>query len=300
LTEGFVVQPTELGLASPHMLLGDTAAETESVWKNLPPLYWLLSAPTLKPAARVLAEHPDELGPEGRKLPVMVMQFFGKGKVLFHATDETWRWRYRVGDVLFARYWVQTIRLLSRAKLLGKDRAAELSVDRREYRRGEAVRLRARFTDERQAPASDDGVTVVLERPGQPNQQIKLRRSAAGRGVFEGTLTGLLDGPYHAWMASPSLAGQAPAADFLVTAPPGEFERLERDSTELRRAAEQSRGRSYQFDTADRLLAQLPPGRQVPIESLPPLKLWNQPALLVVLLGALVTEWILRKRRGML
>ena len=91
------------------------------------------------------------------------MQYVGAGKVLFHATDETWRWRYRVGDVFFARYWVQTIRYLSRSKLLGKDRSAELTADRREYRRGETVRLRVRFVDERQAPADDDGVTVVLE-----------------------------------------------------------------------------------------------------------------------------------------
>ena len=30
-------------------------------------------------------------------------------------------WRWRVGDVFFARYWVQAIRYLSRSKLLGKD-----------------------------------------------------------------------------------------------------------------------------------------------------------------------------------
>ncbi len=80
------------------------------------------------------------------------MHYVGSGKVIFHATDETWRWRFRVGDVFFARYWVQTIRYLSRSKLLGKDRSAELTVDRREYRRGEPVRVRVRFLDDRQAP----------------------------------------------------------------------------------------------------------------------------------------------------
>src|SRR6202044_1170983 len=99
----------------------------------------------LKPAARVLAEHPTLTGADGRKLAVFSLQFVGAGKVLFHATDETWRWRYRVGDVFFARYWVQTLRYLSRSKLLGKDRSAELAADRREYRRGESVRLWVRF-----------------------------------------------------------------------------------------------------------------------------------------------------------
>jgi hypothetical protein len=48
------------------------------------------------------------------------------------------------------------------------------------------------------------------------------------------------------------------------------------------------------------LLDDLPPGRQVPVESLPPLPLWNQWPLLLLFLVLLVTEWVLRKRKGML
>ena len=69
------------------------------------------------PGVRVLAEHPKRVMPDGRKLPVIMMQYVGAGKVLFHATDETWRWRRRMGDVFLARYWVQALRSLSRAKL---------------------------------------------------------------------------------------------------------------------------------------------------------------------------------------
>ncbi|HQU47409.1 MAG TPA: VWA domain-containing protein, partial [Pirellulales bacterium] len=170
VNDAFQVQPTEAGLAGPTMQLGDSPAETLEIWQRLPPLYWLFAAPALKPAARIWAEHPLRAGPDGRRLPVIVMHYVGSGKVVFHATDETWRWRFRVGDVYFARYWVQTIRFLSRSKLLGKDRSAELTADRREYRRGENVRLRVRFFDDRQAPADDDGVTVIVEREGEKNE----------------------------------------------------------------------------------------------------------------------------------
>ncbi len=158
------------------------------------------------------------------------MQYVGAGKVLFHATDETWRWRHRVGDVFFARYWIQAVRYLSRSKLLGKDHSVELAADRREFRRGEPVRLRVRFIDERQAPAADDGVVVVLEREGNKNQRISLQRNATNRGVFEGAFNDAIDGRYHAWIASPTLEGKAPAADFLVVAPPGELERVQMDA----------------------------------------------------------------------
>ncbi len=67
----------------------------------------------------------------------------------------------------------------------------------------------------------------------------------------------------------------------------------------LQEAATQTEGRMYTFATADRLSDELPAGRQVPIESLPPLPLWNKWPLLALFLGLLITEWILRKRGGM-
>jgi hypothetical protein len=300
ITEGFRVVPTDLGLSSPQMQLGDTLAETIRIWEHLPELYWLLETPALKPAARVLAEHPSRLGADGRKLPVFSLQYVGAGKVLFHATDDTWRWRFRVGDVFFSRYWVQTIRYLSRSKLLGKDRSAELTTDRRQYRRGEPVRIRTRFTDERVAPAEDDGVTVMVEREGHKNERVKLSRNATSRGVFEGLLPGAAEGSYHLWIATPTLEGKAPSADFLVVPPPGEFETVEMDAAELNRAAEETRGRFYRPLDAGKIADGLPPGRQVPIESLPPKVLWNQSWLLAIFLALLAGEWILRKRKGML
>jgi hypothetical protein len=300
LEEGFVARPTDLGLSSPQMQLGDSAAETMQIWQDLPPMYWLLEASQVKPAARVLAEHPSRVGDEGRPLPVILMQYVGAGKVLFHASDDTWRWRHRVGDVFFARYWVQAVRYLSRSKLLGKDLAVELSADRREYRRGEPVRLRVRFVDERQAPVDDDGVVVVLERDGQKNQRINLHRNATNRGVFEATFSDTMDGKYHAWVAQGAAEGSATSADFLVVAPPGELERVQMDAAELKRAADETRGRFYRVQEVERLLDDLPPGRQVPIETLPPEPLWNKWWLLAAFLGLIVSEWILRKRKGML
>lgn len=297
---GFVVQPTDLGWASPPMQLGDTPDETESIWQNLPPLYWFFEAAEMKPAARVLAVHPTRLSDDGQPLPLFALQYAGAGKVLYHATDDTWRWRYQVGDVYFARYWVQTIRFLSRAKLLGKDRSAELTTDRREYRRGESVRLRVRFVDERLAPADDEGVTVVLEQEGHQRRQITLRRSTAGRGIFEGVFPRSSEGSYHAWVATPTLEGRAPATDFVVVVPPGEFERLQVDKAALQRACDDSRGRLFTMANVAQLRKALPKGRQIPVEALPPIALWNKWPLLLLFLTMIVSEWILRKRLGLM
>ena len=298
ITEGFLVQPTELGLSSPSMQLGDTPTQTSEIWGNLAPLYWLMELSANRPA-HVLAVDPSRRGADGQPLPVFCMQYVGAGKVIFHATDETWRWRLRVGDVYFARYWVQTIRYLSRGKLAGEGRQVVLSCERREYAAGDPVRLRARFLDERTAPAEDDGVTVVLEHEGHKTRRVTLHRAAVDRGSFDGLLSGLPAGDYHAWIAIPAVDEQAPTVDFSIAPPSGEFHRVRADTGALRRAAQQTSGRFYTPANAARLVRDLPGGNQVPIESLPPKPLWNSWPVLATCLFLLVLEWILRKRGGM-
>ena len=298
LTEGFLARPTELGLSSPSMQLGDTPAETKQIWDDLAPLYWMMEAPAKKPA-RVLAVREDIRGADGQPLPLFTMQYVGAGKVLFHATDETWRWRWRVGDVYFARYWIQTIRDLSRGKLVGEGEQVTLSSERREYEAGDTVRLRARFLDERSAPAEDDGVTVVLEHEGHKTRRVKLHRAAVRRGSFEGVLSGLPAGNYHAWIAVPIMDAQAPAVDFSVARPSGEFREVRTDTSAMKRAAKQTKGKYYTPLSATRIPGDLPGGRKVPIESLPPKPLWNTWPVLAACLALLIAEWILRKRGGM-
>jgi len=230
---------------------------------------------------------------------VFVYAIAGAGKVLFHATDDTWRWRARVGDVYFGRYWIQAIRYLGRTKLLGKDKTARLFTDRAKYSRGEPVRMQVRFIDERLAPADERGVTVMFERAGQSRRQVTLARNDQNRSLFEGPITNLTEGTYHAWIVDPALMGE-PSTDFQVLPPPGETARSQMDAAELMRAAAESRGKFYRVSNADKLFGDLPEGSPVPIESLPSTPLWNQWPVLLLFLVLLIGEWLLRKRAGML
>jgi hypothetical protein len=301
ISESFRPRLSALGLASPMMQLADSPSANERLWREqLEPIRWFASIQDLRPGVRVLAEHPTKRTDSGQPLPLVTLQFVGAGKVVFHATDETYRWRFRVGDLYFARYWVQTIRYLCRAKLLSGNRSAELTTDREQYRRGDAVALRVRFLDDRLAPAPDDGVMVVVAKGGDERRNITLRRLASDRGIFEGTAGPLSDGQYRAWLAAPTLEGQPPAREFTVVAPPGELARTQMDAAELREAAKVSTGKFYTFATAGSLLADLPRGRQVRIESLPPKPIWNAPILAALFVALIAAEWLLRKRVGML
>jgi hypothetical protein len=298
ISDGFQVLPTDLGVALPPMQLGDTPEESRAIWDRLPPLYWLMETSELRPGVRVLAEASNRQTADGRKLPVVMLQYAGAGKVLFHAADETWRWRYRAGDVYFARYWIQMIRYLSRSKLAENSQGALLTADRRDYAPGEPVRLRVRFTDERLAPVEDDGVTVVVEQAGRQTQRVQLHRTTS-RGAFEGVLSRPAAGAYHAWMAVPQREGVAPAVDFTVAPPAGEFAQIRMDAAALRDAAQTTGGKYYTFETAREILEDLPSGRQVPIETLPSIPLWNRWPVVLAFLLLIVAEWVMRKRRGM-
>ncbi len=314
ITNGFRVRPTALGLQNPALQLGDSPVETEKIWTELAPLYWLFPITALKPGAQVLAEGPvmPELSGDlpaapttqsairnpQSAIPVVCFQYVGAGRVEFLAVDSTWRWRIGVGDTYFSRFWVQTIRFLARGKL-NQGRGAQLTSDRREYRRGETAQLRLRFLDERLAPVGDEA-KAMIEATGQERRQVSLRRNPATEGVFEATLPDLRDGQYEILLAEPKIAGTPPTTRFTVTAPPGEFARPEMDAAALRAAAETTRGKFYTFADADQLLAGLPPGHRVPIENLPPIPIWNRWWLLLAFLSCLTTEWILRKRKGMM
>jgi len=300
LTDGYVPRLTEMGLASPAMQLGDSPEQSQAIWQKLPPWYWMTELSDLKPSARVLAEHPTRIGPDGKRLPLIIMQYVGGGgKVLFHATDETYRWRRRVGDLYFARYWVQMLRYLSRSKLAEGDRSVRLTTDRRDYPLGDPVRMQVHFNDERLAPLDDNGATIELEQIGRQTQKVQLHRTETGRGHFEAILNNLPAGGYHAKIISPPVPGQVSAADFVVAPPRNELARVQMDATEMRQAAEVTKGHYYTYKDTDHLIDDLPDGRQVPVESLPPVPLWNRWPLLALVLGLLIGEWLLRKRKGM-
>jgi hypothetical protein len=96
------------------------------------------------------------------------------------------------------------------------------------------------------------------------------------------------------------LPGEPPATRFKVVAPPGELARLEMDAATLAAAAEATGGKFYTIENADQLPADLPAGRRVPLDNLPPAPLWNRWWLLAAFVACITSEWILRRRRGML
>lgn len=275
--------------------LGSSDAESLQIWNGLPNWNWLVELVKLKPGARVFCEHPTKMGTNSR-LPVILMQQATAGKVLFHATDETWRWRFRTGDLYHGRYWIQAIRYLSRGRLIGKDRTAELTADQAVYQRGQSATLRVKFVDEKFIPHETDGVSVIIERKGEGRQTAKLTRLRELPTTFEGQLTRLGEGTYHGWVSQPAFNEAPPSVDFRVEVPQRELLRRGMDKPDLQLAASTSHGRFYTLDDVDKLPGEIPSGTPVPLETDEPIPLWNRWELLTLVTSLLTAEWLLRKR----
>ncbi len=284
------------GRGSPIFRFGDDEASSNQVWQNLPELFWLIECPRKKPAAVVLAEHPTLTGSDG-KLPVMLYQFVGAGKSMLNTIDDTWRWRFRVGDRYFGRYWIQTIRFLARSKLLGQ-KQAELLTDRRRYQRNQPIQIRVRFPNPALAPASGE-VNVQIEQKGQA-RTLKLKTAPGSKNIFEGALPQAPEGEYTVRLLPPPvLEGPIPTSTFRVDPPAGELERPQMNEPELLRVAQTTGGKFYTPETVQTLLKDLPKPQKVPLDTDPPIPLWNTWPVLALFLVVLTGEWLLRKRKQM-
>ena len=100
LVQSFRPELTAVGAEHPVTQFDIDPARNLRIWQSLPGFFWYHPIDRLKPAAVALLEHPTEGNPEG-KFPLLAAQFYGRGRVLFLATDSTWRWRYQQGDRYF-------------------------------------------------------------------------------------------------------------------------------------------------------------------------------------------------------
>ncbi|HET6328292.1 MAG TPA: hypothetical protein VFG04_26660 [Planctomycetaceae bacterium] len=300
LAEGFHPELTVDGLRGTSIFrMADTESATLEIWKQLPSLHWVAGTGRAKPSARVFAVW--HRGPSTTNdVPIVVMQPVGAGKVLFHATDEFWRWRFRVGDLYFGPFWSRAVRYLSRSRLLGRDRTAELTTDRSLYSQGESPALRVRFFDERFVPTAASAVSVTVERRNGERRTVALNRSPGHPTIFEGTATSLPLGVYHAWVASPSFRDAPPAVDFRIETASDELLRRNLDRHELEQTAQITHGDFLTLADASSLPSRIPPGHPIPLSTRERIPLWNHWEVLLLFAGLLTAEWVLRRRARLL
>ena len=95
ITQGFRPAVTKLGLdSSIFRFFADRDANEKFLKDQIQLIFWYCKGVTTKAGVgEVYAEHPTDVGPDGRKAPILVLGRFGAGRTLFSSIDDSWRWR---------------------------------------------------------------------------------------------------------------------------------------------------------------------------------------------------------------
>jgi len=293
----YTIEPTSYGRGVPSMQLGNSESESISIWQSLPSVQWRLTQTRPKPGAQILATSSSDASD---MQPVILRHYVGAGEVLFHATDETWRWRWRTDDRYFARYWGQAVRRLARGRLADNRQGIQLNADRSKYKSGEPVQLQVRYRRPSQSPDDQGNIVVELQGATGSRQEVALRQRTYHRGLYEAELHNLTPDRYEARYYAENDNAATQVTRFEMQQPSRELARIAVDKHSLQAAAELSGGRVVSLESAVELFEDLPAPLQTKSDLLPTQNLWNNHIVILFFVLILTTEWLLRRRFGML
>jgi uncharacterized membrane protein len=306
-TGKFQPQLTDAGAMHPVTSLRYAAGDNLAAWRALPPLEGVNLVAGAKPDATVLAVHPRLRTKSGKPMPVIVAGDYGKGRSLAITSDTLWHYGFlaaaRAGDDgrQYTKLWENAIRWLIQDPDL---RNLHVDSDAEEYMPGAPVRVSVRLLGRDYQPLANGEVTLTLTRGADPAhaEQVSTQKLTVGDdGTQTVELGGLAPGVYRA-IGKATIAGrQVDASDiFLVRDGGTELDRPVGDPGTLEAISKATHGEALgPVDELPKRLAFDPP-RVIRVDKRTDVELWSRPGLLILVVGLLGLEWLLRQRSGYL
>ncbi len=285
--------PHEIVSLSPDLDVNQALWEGED---GLQPLVWFCPVAKARTTAEVLLSHPTEGNAYGL-YPILATMYYPQGRTAFLATDETWRWRFRYLETYREPFWKNLIRYLALNKLRRSDYRFDLSTDLASYDIGARVAVTARVRDREFQPLVAPGFPLELVAPDGRKETLDLLRQEDG--VFGGSFVAAEPGPFRLWLEDPDDPDGGPRSPRIITAsvPSAENDDPVLDEPLLMAMASATGGRYARLADAPDLLERLDdPARERAVDEPEREELWAGFPQLLLLVGLLSGEWILRKR----
>lgn len=305
--EEFRIDVTDEGLRHPIMQIDRDLKRNRAIWKMCPPFFGHNRVQRAKPAATVLALHPEERNLYGKTV-ILAVQQYGRGRSMAMTTDTTAGWGTafeeefgREGDNRYYKtFWQNAVRWLAEYRLKAPSSLVQLELQSSLIGRGEETRARATVLDEDYEPASGASVTMRITGPDGSERETSLSADPAKPGEYATELV-FKDLGRHEIELTASLKGTPLGTDRLaVSVRPSarEFERPEANVGLLRRIAERTGGKFYTLADAGRLPEDV--GDVIAsVRKHEDTSLWDSWWVWGLLVGVLCAEWVVRKRAGL-
>ncbi len=285
---------TPAGKLNPMLRLSDQEDASLAIWKNLAPIFWEAKVAGAKAAAEVLLVDPDPLkNARSGKMPVLALQPYGSGQVLYCGTDNLWRWRKNRGEQAYNVFWGQVTGRLALTHLLGGAKRTQLSVDKQSYAAGDRVTVYARLYQEGFIPVTDPTVKASYSLNGDAatRADVQLRALPDQPGMYRGEFNALKPGDYAFNVESDAKT----SLHFPVTEPQFEPGETAMNEPVLREMAKRSGGTFFREEDLDGL-PNLVANKTEHVRSTVEAELWSSPLVFAVIFAVAVLEWILRKK----
>jgi uncharacterized membrane protein len=312
--EAFRIRLTEEGRGHPVFEVSSDRVRTAQAWDEAPRLAGCSLVARAKPAARVLAVHP-RITREGKPAVVAAVQRYGAGHTMVLTVDTTWRWsRFtRVlgrADTLYARFWSQTLRWLA-GRAADKRPLLSVSTDHIGYKAGEPVKVTVVRHPRPDVDLSRARLSVTYKPAlgGRPAVVTNVKSTSADPDLFTGTF-------YPAAGNRPGAAGRFEVSatftqdgkvvanqgtEFLVHSSGQELADTGTNPQVLKTLSEHSQVMDGYRDIGRAVeLADLIRPKERRIHQADDLKLWDSPVLFLVFIGAVSSEWLIRRRNHLI
>ncbi len=294
----FHVDPATVELASAGVdnyvtRLVDDAAANAKRWKSLPYLMDFQDPGVPKPGATVLAE----MAAGGKTMPMLITENFGHGRTAVLATSGTWRWQMNlpVGDSSFTLFWQQLLRWL----VTGSPGHVAASVPSQVLLDDGRVALSVEVRGDDYQPAADARVEAHVLGPDGVSANIELTPVADAPGNFQADWTAEKSGSYLTEVVA-RRGDQLLGRDVLT------FQRMDgvaenfhsgQNRELLTRLASQTGGKYWRPQD----LSDLPDEiafSEAGVTTRDTRELWNMPIFLLAIVLLRSTEWLLRRKWG--
>jgi hypothetical protein len=314
--EGYQVKVTDEGRFHSALLILDSLEESVGVWEQIYerfPVYGLSDYSRPKSTARtLLAAVPESAGEVtafGAATPehaFLCWQRVGAGRVAYLAAPETYRLRWRRNDEMHHRFWGQLLRWITASSAGAGTDLVRLQTDRTSYLAGESVEVTAWLKDANGRPLAGESITAQAESFEKKNAvSVELTADEDVPGRYFGKLEKLPAGAYQVTVEGGVVDKLTPAGaePVVSTITVRSADSVEMMNTQCNRAlldqvAKITGGQVIPPTAIDEVLrlVSFTPEVNERIERTP---LWNRWTNLLLVLGCVFTEWVVRKGKGL-
>jgi hypothetical protein len=248
------------------------------------------------------------LDQSGTAIPVVTYQPYGRGQSIVVEGAGMWRWaflppQHAEKDKIYPTLWQSLIQWIVSQQDLMPGQKVGIRSDRATFLTGDRATATVLVSspEEFQKANGELDLGVLLEGPGLPlPRRVAPAASGGDLGIFRADFGTLGVGYYTASVVRGD-SDEVLAETALEVRDPW-FERLELDARPdlMRRIADISGGEALSPEDVsglcERFQERLSEGRQ---ETVTRSTLWDRPLVLIIVLGAWLTTWIVRRRSGL-